>query len=399
MSTKPPSNNSSSNSDDLLTEPLFIAFLLSLPELGVRRYWRLYQRLGDWQRLFHWPLSQLLDFLPKEAQPAFADFYLHRWQSRCWCDFVALCQPLLADGVVLLSHLDSRYPPLLATIAEPPPLLYVRGDVAALSGPQLAFVGSRNASRYGKEAAFAFARYLAGLGLTVTSGLAVGIDGQSHRGAVAAGGTTVAILGTGIDHIYPHRHRALAAEIVAGGGALVSEFLPGSQPHSANFPRRNRIISGLSLGVLVVEAALKSGSLITARLALEQNRDVFAIPGSINSPLSRGCHALIRDGATLVETAEDIGRELSHWLTSSAQDSAMPPSSSSAAPSEQIPAPVQSAEERTLWACLCYEPSSVDQLVAQSQLGAATVLALLSHWQLLGLVQAQNESYLRVTGY
>jgi DNA processing protein len=175
--------------------------------------------------------------------------------------------------------------------------------------PQLAIVGARNPTASGSEMAFGFAEHLAGCGLTITSGLALGIDAASHRGALACGGTTVAVCGTGLDVIYPKAHRQLAAEIERNG-ALISEFPLGTPAAKANFPRRNRLISGLSLGTLVVEAAVQSGSLITARLAAEQGREVFAIPGSIHNPLARGCHRLIRQGAKLVETAEDIFEEL-----------------------------------------------------------------------------------------
>jgi len=182
-----------------------------------------------------------------------------------------------------------------------------------LERPQLAMVGSRRASRPGMDNAQRFARSLGGAGFVITSGLALGIDGAAHQGALDVGGLTVAVLGTGLQRIYPPRHLDLASRIVAGGGALISEFPLDSAPQSANFPRRNRIISGLSLGVLVVEASLSSGSLITARLAAEQGREVYAIPGSIHHPGARGCHQLIRQGATLVESIEDILQALRGW--------------------------------------------------------------------------------------
>ena len=205
----------------------------------------------------------------------------------------------------LLVWSDADYPPLLREIADPPLLLYVIGRREALASPQLAIVGSRNPSPMGRENAQAFAKSLAGAGLAITSGLALGVDGAAHRGALAAGGHTIAVTGTGLDRVYPARHRELA-HAIAARGALVSEFPLGTSPRPENFPRRNRLISGLSLGTLVVEAALQSGSLITARLAAEQGREVFAIPGSIHAPQARGCHALIRQGAKLVETAQDI---------------------------------------------------------------------------------------------
>ncbi|SFF22803.1 DNA protecting protein DprA [Fontimonas thermophila] len=216
---------------------------------------------------------------------------------------------LAAPGRRALTLTDPEYPPLLHEIAQPPPLLFVQGDADWLALPQIAIVGARNATPQGIENAQAFAAELARRGLVVTSGLALGIDGAAHRGALAAGGGTIAVCATGLDRVYPARHKALAHEIAAHG-ALVSEFPPGVGALAEHFPRRNRIISGLALGVLVVEAARESGSLITARFALEQGREVFAIPGSIHNPLARGCHALIRQGAKLVETVDDVLEEL-----------------------------------------------------------------------------------------
>ncbi|HLB57464.1 MAG TPA: DNA-processing protein DprA, partial [Gammaproteobacteria bacterium] len=218
-----------------------------------------------------------------------------RWSEKNRCEIISLVDP--------------RYPRLLREIPDAPSLLYVRGDVNLLSQSQLAIVGSRNPTAVGNQMAEDFAYSLTKAGLVVTSGLALGIDAASHRGALRATGKTIAVFGTGLKHIYPRSHRSLAEDI-AEQGALVSEFPPDESPKAKNFPRRNRIISGLSIGVLVVEAVLRSGSLITARYAVEQGRDVFAIPGSIHNPLARGCHALIRQGAKLVETAEDIVEEL-----------------------------------------------------------------------------------------
>jgi len=209
----------------------------------------------------------------------------------------------------LISCLDSRYPALLAEIYDAPLLLFVRGDVALLTKPQLAIVGSRNPTASGAELAEQFAYYLAKAGLAITSGLALGIDAASHQGALNAKGHTIAVCGTGLQYIYPASHQKLTQEIVEKG-AVISEFLPLTPPKAKQFPMRNRVISGLSLGVLVIEAALRSGSLITARCSLEQGREVFALPGSIHNPLARGCHQLLRQGAKLVETAQDVLEEL-----------------------------------------------------------------------------------------
>lgn len=216
---------------------------------------------------------------------------------------------LAAPGHHALTLADPRYPALLKKIHQAPPVLYVDGDPAIVARPQLAIVGSRNPSAAGHDSSHDFAGALARSGLAVTSGLAIGIDAAAHQGALEAGGRTIAVAATGLDRIYPACHRALATRI-REQGALVSEAPPGSPPSSGAFPRRNRIISGLSLGTLVVEANPRSGSLITARAALEQGREVFAIPGSIHNPCARGCHLLIRQGAKLVECIHDILEEL-----------------------------------------------------------------------------------------
>lgn len=221
-------------------------------------------------------------------------------------DLAWLAQP----GHHLIGWDDEDYPSLLREIPGAPAALFVAGDASLLWMPQIAIVGSRSASEAGLAITRRFSRALANAGFAITSGMADGIDAAAHRAALDSQGPTLAVLGTGPDLVYPRKHRALAAEIAANG-ALISEFPPGTPGKAEHFPRRNRIISGLSLGTLVVEASLKSGSLITARYATEQGREVFAIPGSINSPLARGCHQLIRDGARLVETVDEIIGELS----------------------------------------------------------------------------------------
>ncbi len=209
----------------------------------------------------------------------------------------------------LIFPFSKDYPQRLTEIHSPPPLLYVQGNVELLDTPQLAMVGSRKPTLQGEENARRFAQQLHEQGFTITSGLAIGVDGAAHQGALTAGGRTIAVLGSGLDQVYPRRHKKLAAEI-RQVGLLVSEFPPDAQPHPTHFPRRNRIISGLSLGVLVVEASEKSGSLITARFALEQGREVFAIPGTIHNAQAVGCHQLIRSGAVLIQTPEQIIEEL-----------------------------------------------------------------------------------------
>ncbi|MEW5787338.1 MAG: DNA-processing protein DprA [Pseudomonadota bacterium] len=213
----------------------------------------------------------------------------------------------------LITWLDETYPPRLRDIPAPPPWLYVRGDPDWLARPMLAIVGSRHATPQGMRDARAFAQALSEAGLTIVSGLALGVDAAAHEGGLAGLASSVAVVGTGLDRIYPARNKALAHRLAAEG-AIVSEFPVGTPPKPGHFPRRNRIISGLALGVLVVEAAPESGSLITARRALEQGREVFAIPGSIHSPLAKGCHQLIKQGAKLVESAADVLEELGRLL-------------------------------------------------------------------------------------
>lgn len=226
---------------------------------------------------------------------------------------------LLAKDNVELLHLNhADYPPLLKEIYDPPIVLFTRGNISLLSLPQIGIVGSRSSDTHGDMLANIFAKELSKAGFTIVSGMALGIDAAAHKGALVGKSSTIAVLGTGLDRIYPAKNRDLAYEI-AEHGLLVSEFGANTSPRTENFPRRNRIISGLSSGVLVVQAALKSGSLITARTAMEQGREVFAIPGSINNPLAKGCHHLIKQGAKLVETAEDIYTELSGMLGYSQQ--------------------------------------------------------------------------------
>ncbi|MCK9394853.1 MAG: DNA-processing protein DprA [Methylobacter sp.] len=270
---------------------------------------------------------------------------------------------------------DANYPPLLKEIPDPPPLLFVRGNPELLSLPQIAIVGSRNPSSSGLEIAFNFAKTLSHCGFAITSGLALGIDAASHQGALRAKGYTIAVAGTGLDRVYPARHKDLATEIV-NTGAMISEFPPGTTAKANHFPRRNRIISGLCQGLLVVEAAKHSGSLITARMALEQNREVFAIPGSIHNPLARGCNALIREGAKLVETTQDILEELNQY---NQQDENFAP------PTMQT---TLDLEQQTLLNLVMFSPTSIDTLVENANESVEVVSSMLLILELQGYIEA-----------
>jgi DNA processing protein len=270
-------------------------------------------------------------------------------------------------GNSLLTLADSAYPKRLLEIPDPPPLLYATGDLSLLAREALAIVGSRNATVQGMANAEAFARELSNSGFVIVSGLALGIDAAAHRGGLSGAARSVAVVGTGLDIVYPARNRALAEELAASG-ALLSEFALGTRPLAANFPRRNRLISGLARGVLVVEAALQSGSLITARCALEQGREVFAVPGSIHSPLSKGCHLLIKQGAKLAESARDVLEELGATAPPQVQDTPRP------------------REDSALLAALGYDPVDLDTLCARSGLTAESASAMLLTLELEGVV-------------
>ena len=287
---------------------------------------------------------------------------------------------LSEDGHQLLAWGDDDYPAMLREIAGPPLVLYVNGDVSLLQLPALAVIGSRNPTQGGARNARDFARHLAAQGFMIVSGMAQGIDAEAHRGALDAGGRTVAFLGTGIDRVYPAINRDLAHEIAARG-ALVTEYPLGAAPERWHFPERNRLISGLTLGTLVVEAARRSGSLITARLAGEQGREIFALPGSIHNPLSRGCHRLIRQGAKLVETADDILAEL-RPLVGHMQAVAEQPAETGKAPE---PPDDDYSELRRY---LSHDPISIDELEAQSGLTIDQLSSMLLILELHGEVES-----------
>lgn len=292
---------------------------------------------------------------------------------------------LTVSGNALVTLADSAYPRALLEISDPPPILYAKGNLALLNSLSIAVVGSRNATPQGEKNAEDFSRSLSEHGVCVVSGMALGIDGAAHRGALKGRGSTIAVVGTGLDIVYPARHRALAHDIVEHG-LMVSEFGLGTPSKAQNFPRRNRIISGLAKGCLVVEANLQSGSLITARLAAEQGREVFAIPGSIHSPVAKGCHQLIKDGAKLVDNINDILDELGATYKELQQSE-----------SDVFQAELAS-ECADLLAVMGFEPISVDQIMQLSGLTSDILSAMLLTLELDGkIVSMPGGRYQRLT--
>jgi DNA processing protein len=352
--------------------------LLRAPGLGPSRLAKLLGRFGS--------PAAILDALPAElSESGLSETTIAYLQAPDWRsvekDLGWLQQP--DNHLVRLD--DPEYPPLLRQTQRPPTVLFVHGDPGVLSRPQIAIVGTRHPTASGRETAREFAAHLAQFGLVVTSGLARGVDGEAHEGALQAGATSVAVMGTGLNSIYPACHAALAHRI-AEMGALVSELPPDTPVLAKNFPSRNRIISGLSLGVLVVEAALRSGSLITARLAAEQGREVFAIPGSIHSPMAKGCHALIRQGAKLVETGDDVLEELGPLALAAATLEQQSATGSDEA-SRDLPA--LDLEYQMMLEQIGCDPVSVDALVQRCGLTAEVVSSMLLILELQGHVAAE----------
>jgi DNA processing protein len=279
---------------------------------------------------------------------------------------------------------DPLYPKLLQQIYDPPLVLFVKGNAELLNKQQIAIVGSRSASITGRDNADVFAQQLIEKDYVITSGLALGIDASAHHGALKAKGATIAVVATGLDTVYPSRHKSLAKDILQSGGAIISEFIPTTPPKAGHFPKRNRIISGLSKGVLIVEAQLRSGSLITARCALEQGREVYAIPGAIGNPMAKGCHWLIKQGAKLVDGCEDILMELDN--TYSQQKNELPLQNN----------PQQDLFNDELLASVGYEVTPVDTVVSRSKLSTEVVLTRLTMLELKGFVVAVPGGYIRL---
>lgn len=370
-------------------ETLRRALLLqALPHLSARRLGQLLRQFGSIDNLWcsdpaQWRLARA----PRDLGETFLRLRDSLRSPDPRFDTDRQLEALLACEARLVTLLDDAYPALLGRIYDPPPLLYCRGDTAALSRPQLAIVGARRASRDALRATERLARAAAGAGWTVTSGLALGVDGAAHRAALAAGGASVGVMATGIEQIYPRRHRELG-EALERQGALVTEFAPGCRPLPEHFPRRNRIVSGLAPAVLVVEAALPSGSLITAGTALEQGREVFTLPWSIYHTGGAGCLRLLRDGAALIQGPDDLLFELallsagplrSHWE-----------------PGADCPAAAgEAAADDPLLVLIGDGSATADELVLDSGLPLARVLARLSGLELEGRVRRVGAGYSR----
>ena len=340
-------------------------------------------------------------FIASEAKQAMLQAGIKEKQRGAWLEYTAgqgkidsrveLCmqwQQSSSDHHLVTCR-DVRYPSLLLEINSPPLLLFVAGNAEVLTRPMLAMVGSRNPTTTGSEVAYSFARDIAARNIPVVSGMAMGVDGSCHNGALASG-STVAVLGTGIDVIYPKRHNKLAVKI-RDNGALISEFMLGTAPLARHFPRRNRIISGMALGVVVVEAARQSGSLITARLALDSNREVFAIPGSIHNPLTKGCHQLIREGAILVESVPDILEHVSIGLEQSPiehQKGELPFTTDNDVAN-------LSQDGRIVLSSVGFDPTSIDMITERTRLNVSLVNSLLIELELEGHVRAVVGGYIR----
>jgi DNA processing protein len=335
------------------------------PGIGGEAQRKLLSAFGLPGRIFSTSVVTLARTIPlKQAEQLFS----HDSQEKIDAALAWAAEP----GNTILTLADAAYPQRLLDAPDPPTVLYVKGRTELLNAPALAIVGSRNATPQGESNAEAFAAALADAGLTIVSGLALGIDAAAHRGGLRGKGSTIAVIGTGIDRVYPARNQSLARDI-AEHGAIVSEFPLGTPALRENFPRRNRIISGLARGCLVVEAAERSGSLITARLAGEQGRDVFAIPGSIHSPLSKGCHKLIKQGAKLVDDARDILDELG-LATATATDKTA------------AAAPAITAETARLLDSIGFDPCDMDTLASRSGLTAERLYAILLQMELDGRI-------------
>ncbi|MBB5321794.1 DNA-processing protein DprA [Marinobacter oulmenensis] len=375
----------------LLTSPDVRWLLLSLlPGFGLRVRERVSANTDALTDILGMsPASLQALTVPKAAREAVLAWQAGDSAHPVMARVTAILESCNHHGIALVGQDHHHFPEALRQIHGAPLLLYALGDTALLGRDQIAIVGSRNATRAGLDHARRFAAVLGERGLLVTSGLALGIDGAAHAGALDGGFATLAVIGCGLDRIYPAQHRKLAHRVIEHG-LIVSEYPPGTQARAAHFPQRNRIISGLARGVLVVEAGLKSGSLITARLALEQGREVFAIPGSVHSPVARGCHQLIRQGACLVETVDDVLEELGTWWSLASQPDGHQ--------GRQPPAQLEHLDSREIavFEALGYDPQSTDALGQATGLPADQLMQSLLLLELEGLVSTVPGGYLKI---
>lgn len=354
--------------------------LKQVPRLTTRLKLKLVEKYGIVE-LFNFS-QQLL------VEHGFTDAQQRAFLSPDWTQIQGIVDYCQSQQIKIMSYGCSSYPTQLKEIASPPLILFAKGDASLLRHDQIAIVGSRRTSTYGRDNAFNLAYDLAQSGFVITSGLALGVDGFAHQGCLKGQGKTIAVLATGVDVIYPARHKALAAEILRSGGLLITESFPGTRALAGLFPKRNRLISGLSIGVVIVEAAIKSGSLVTAKYAVEHNREIFAFPGSVHNPQAAGCHQLIKQGAKLIENCADVIEEVQ----------------------SQRLLPVQRLEncvEKKSGQSLCddplldsvgYETTPVDLVVSRSKLPTDVVLTRLTILELRGLVTAVPGGYLRNNG-
>lgn len=375
-------NKSSSYGSQSVFEPWLRLSLI--PGLGSLRVQSLLRQFETPEHILSASLKELSQGIPEKVAQAIvrgqrsSTIEKQINAAKSWLD--------ASEAHHILCPNDSNYPPQLKQLPDPPSILYVIGNPSLLSGPQVSIVGSRRPTPQGRRMAIEIAEQLARSGFIITSGLAMGIDGAAHQGALSCYGNTIAVLGTGVDQVYPRSHRTIYTSII-DQGALVSEYPIGTAPHPSNFPRRNRIISGLSLGLLVVEAALESGSLISARLAAEQGREVFAMPGSVINPMAKGCHKLIREGAILVETVEDILIELRPCI----QQILLEPAPQSMPELENL-----SAVQNRILAKMGFDVISLDILCSLCALPYSELSVHLTELELSGIIESVPGGYIRV---
>jgi len=374
-----------------------------LPNIGTVRYWALINHCGSEQQVLDAD-PNTLPILNKQARLLLHEYQSTPDHSRLMASAEDVIEQVERSESIIISVNNDGYPSLLKTIHQPPPLLYCKGNPLVLHLPQLAIVGSRHATHQGISTSRLFSQHLAKCGFSITSGLALGVDIAAHQAVLNIDrmaietGKTIAVMATGINSVYPRQHQKTAEQIVSSGGVLVTEFPPYTPPKAGHFPQRNRIISGLSLGVIVVEAAIKSGSLITAKYALEQGREVYAIPSSIHNPQAKGCHQLIKQGANLIESSEDIIEHLDgmiahhhHELRQSMHTSGMEANNTTPAQRTKL-----SPRDEQLFAHIGFSPTSIDQLIESTQLSSAEISDTLINLEINGWIKRSAWGYERV---